>query len=81
MHTTVQFTLIFSAYQLVPAGPWRDPRDFLEQEDDAEKDLKYYRTVTLKQGVKTLKEKEEEKRRKEAEDDEKLLGEITDDSH
>ena len=53
----------------------------MEQEDDAEKDLKYYRRVTLKQGVKTLKEKEEEKRRKEAEEDEKLFGEITDDSH
>ena len=53
----------------------------MEQEDDAEKDLKYYRRVTLKQGVKTLKEKEEEKRRKEAKKDEKLFGEITDDSH
>ena len=71
---------MFPAYQLIPAGRWRDPRDFLEQEDSAEKDLKYYRRVTLRKGAKTLKEKEEEKRRAEALENAKLFGKVTDKS-
>ena len=71
---------MFPAYQLIPAGRWRDPRDFLEQEDNAEKDLKYYRRVTLRKGAKTRKEKEEEKRRAEALENAKLFGKVSDKS-
>lgn len=71
---------MFPAYQLIPAGRWRDPRDFLEPEDNAEKDLKYYRRVTLRKGAKTLKEKEEENRRAEALENAKLFGKVTDKS-
>ena len=71
---------MFPAYQLIPAGRWREPRDFLEPEDNAEKDLKYYRRVTLRKGAKTLKEKEEENRRAEALENAKLFGKVTDKS-
>ena len=58
----------------MPAGPWQDPKNFLEDEDDAEKDLKFYRRVTLRKGEKTLKQKAEEEKMQEVLEDEMLFG-------
>ncbi|KAK7107914.1 ABC transporter F family member 4-like [Littorina saxatilis] len=65
-------------HQLVPAGRWRDPREYMEREDNAEKDLKHMRLFTLKKGVKTIHDKQEELRRKEARENARLFGEIGD---
>lgn len=70
-----------SKFQLVPAGPWRDPREFLEDEDDATRELPFYRITTLPFGIKTVRQKNEEKKRKDLKENEQLFGNVTDKTH
>ena len=76
--TKCDWLLYISAYQLVPAGPWEDPRDLLEDEDDADRILPYMRHTCLRKGVKTIKQKNEEKRIREAKENARLFGCVDD---
>lgn len=73
----MSMVVVCAEFQLVPATSWRDPKELLEDEDDALKDLPFYRSITLPKGVKSIKEKTEEKRK----ENERLFGKITDRSH
>jgi hypothetical protein len=59
----MSMVVVCAEFQLVPATSWRDPKELLEDEDDALKDLPFYRSITLPKGVKSIKEKTEEKRK------------------
>ncbi|KAL8573514.1 hypothetical protein ACOMHN_047785 [Nucella lapillus] len=79
VYTGKAYIKLKSKNQLIPAGEWQDPRNFLEDEYNAYLDLKHYRRITLKKGRKTLQQKDREKREAEARENREIFGNPEDD--
>lgn len=79
IYTGRRFLQLKSMHQLLPAPPFREHSEDEEDEETNDNDKGQYRLTTLKNGRKTIQQKEEEKRKQEAAENQRLFGDPEED--